>query len=369
MPKDDHSEGRNASCIEWRRAYWVTWTTMGWLLLGIGALWLLSRLWAVVLPLGVGLLIAFLLRPQVEWLADRGLPRWVAVTVSYLTALALLAAVIALLVPMVSAQADHLANAFPEYGSRVRSLIEGARTRYQGLQEPGWVLNVAEKILQGLQRRLVEFARGVAPRLLTFGGRAVGVIAGLITGVVISVYWLLAPPTAGSGDLPTIPPGWRDEVRAAGGRVEAAVGGFIRGQALVALAVGILTWIGLTIIGMPFAALLGVLAGALNVVPYLGPIVAGTLAAVVGLFESPMLAVSAVAVMAIVQQIDGALLTPRIMRGQVGLHPVVIILAIIAGQSLFGFVGLLLAIPVTAAVRALWEYYGERRGWRERTSQ
>ncbi|MDP3013822.1 MAG: AI-2E family transporter, partial [Candidatus Subteraquimicrobiales bacterium] len=107
------------------------------------------------------------------------------------------------------------------------------------------------------------------------------------------------------------------------------------------------------ILGVDYAVLLGFIVGILNIIPYLGPIVGGTLAVIVALLESPMLALWVIVAMVVVQIIDGSIVSPRIVGETVNLHPVLIVFSLLIGARLFGFIGLLLAIPVAAAAKVL----------------
>jgi predicted PurR-regulated permease PerM len=141
------------------------------------------------------------------------------------------------------------------------------------------------------------------------------------------------------------------------------VGGFIRGQALIALIVGVVTGIAMAVIGVPFAGMIGVIAGVTNIIPYVGPIVGGFVAAVVALFVDPWLAVWAILAFVAIQQLESMFLSPRIMSDQVGIHPVLVIVVLLAGASLGGLLGMLLAVPVAGVIRVTWDFFREKAGW------
>ncbi|MDP2232806.1 MAG: AI-2E family transporter, partial [Actinomycetota bacterium] len=121
-----------------------------------------------------------------------------------------------------------------------------------------------------------------------------------------------------------------------------------------------LVWIGLAIVGVPYALVLGLSTGILNVVPYLGPFVGALIAGIVGLFVSPMTGLLAVVVIIAAQQLTDVFVTPRVMSSQVDLHPLLVIFSLLVGGTLFGFWGLILAIPVAAIGKGLFVYYYER---------
>lgn len=340
----------------------ITWTVIGWIVLGLGVLWLFGRLWTVLLPLLLGLTVVFFLRPPVEWLVERKVPRLVAVSLCYLIALAVVVGGAALLGPLVVGQAAELASEFPEYLDQLDEVTGRAFTRYQELL-PAWLLEAVDAAVEAAMAEVGSVASIVAGQLIAIGNRMVGIATGLIAGAVIGFYLLYTLPAVGPGVIESMPPGWRRTARELGVRVEEAVGGFIRGQLILMVVVGLMSWVGMLLIGMPYSGFIGFVAGLLEFIPYLGPIAATVVAVVVGLMTQPVLALWALIIMTIIQQIESNVARPAVMSDTVGLHPVVVILAIIAGTTLFGFLGLLLALPVVAIVKVVYGYYAERQGW------
>jgi predicted PurR-regulated permease PerM len=148
------------------------------------------------------------------------------------------------------------------------------------------------------------------------------------------------------------------------------MGSFVRGQLLVAAIVGLLSSIGMWAIGLPFWLLVGIISGLLNMIPFLGPIVGGALAFVVALLNGdPWLGVWAVLIYTGIQQIDNNIITPVVQRARVNLSPFAIIIALIVGGSVAGLLGVLVAVPVTAAIRIvaghLWRTRILGQSWQE----
>ncbi len=340
----------------------ITWTVIGWIVLGLGALWLLGRLWTMLLPLLLGLLIVFFLRPPVEWLVRNKVPRLAAVALCYVLALALIAGASILAAPAVIQQTAQLATSAPQYAEQLQDAYAGLQDRYEELLPP-WALEAVDDAMQSASAEIGGVASAFAGHLLTAGMNVVGLVTGLLAGLFIGFYLLYTLPGVGPGIVEAMPPGWRRDAREAAGRVEETVGGFVRGQLIIMVIVGVMTWLGMRLIGMPYAGFIGTLAGILDVIPYLGPVAAAVVAIVIGLFTDPWLAVWATLVMIAIQQIETNLVRPKVMGDQVGLHPVIVILAVIGGTALFGFIGLLLAVPVVGVAKVLYEYYAEKQGW------
>jgi len=189
---------------------------------------------------------------------------------------------------------------------------------------------------------------------------------------VLAIYLLIDMKRFKRNSLELTPPAYRREVAYVSGEVATAMGSFVRGQLLVALIVGIASSIGMWAIDLPFWLLIGIVAGFLNLIPFLGPVVGGALAALVALLHGDVWqAVWAVAIMILVQQVDNHLITPMIQRARVNLSPLVIVLALIVGAALAGLLGVLVAIPATAAIRIvvghLWRTRVLGQSWQEAT--
>ncbi len=156
-------------------------------------------------------------------------------------------------------------------------------------------------------------------------------------------------------------------------QVATAMGSFVRGQLLVAIIVGVASSIGLWILDIPFWLIIGILSGILNLIPFAGPIVGGALAALVALLDGSVAkAVLAILIFTAIQQTDNHVITPLVQRTRVQLSPLVIVLALIVGGSLAGLLGVLVAVPLTAAVRIiaghLWRTRILGQSWAEASS-
>ncbi|HET6498347.1 MAG TPA: AI-2E family transporter, partial [Coriobacteriia bacterium] len=160
-------------------------------------------------------------------------------------------------------------------------------------------------------------------------------------------------------------PARRDETFKLVGEVTRVLEGFIRGQSLIGLIIGVLTAAGLAALGVPHALLIGIIAGVMNLIPYLGPFVGGAIAAISAAFVSPQLVLWSVLLVFAIQQIESAFLQPKIMSGQVHLHPVLVILSLLIGATIGGLVGMLFAVPVAAVAKVIFVHYYEK--WTEST--
>ncbi len=188
------------------------------------------------------------------------------------------------------------------------------------------------------------------------------VVIVLVTGPVIAFYLLSDLPGVRGRIHALLPPQAAPEVTLVARKLHAVVGGFVRGQIIVAAIVGTLTAIGLALVGLPFWALLGVIAGVSDLVPLVGPFVGGVPAVVVALVtRDVMTAVWVVVVMVAIQQVESHVISPLVLHRTVKLHPAAVLLALLAGASLGGILGMLVAAPAVAALKVvvghLWRVY------------
>ena len=338
---------------------------MAWSGIGVIVLaYLLVRLMVYVNPIVPPLLIAvavvYLLNPLVSALERRGVPRVAGAGIVYLLFLCIVALVVSLLVPVVTRQVTAVVDHFPDYLADGQAAVRRLGARFG--QEPNFRLDaeqVRDWLAAGENRQAVT-------RYMT-GLRSVtnSLISGLIIivlGPVMAFYLLVDLPRLKRGSMALVPPGRREEITRLMDRIGQAVGGFFRGQLLVALFVGVASSIGLWAIGLPFWLLVGMVAGVFNLVPLVGPFIGGGLAVVIALIGGqPLKALWAALILLAVQQIDNQLISPNVMGRTVQLHPVVVMLALLVGASFAGLFGMLVIVPLVAVAKIvflfMWSKY------------
>jgi predicted PurR-regulated permease PerM len=338
----------------------VAWCGIGVIILGYLMLRLMVYVNPIVPPLLIAVAVVYLLNPLVSALERRGVPRVAGAGIVYVLFLCIVALLISLLVPLVARQVTEVVTHFPDYLTDAQAYVRRVAARFG--QEPNFRLD-AEQVREWLS---AGENRQTVTRYLT-GLRSVttSVISGLIIfviGPVMAFYLLVDLPRLERGAMALIPPGRRDEIRGLMDRIGQAVGGFFRGQLLVALFVGVASSIGLWLIGLPFWLLVGMVAGVFNLVPLVGPFIGGGLAVIIALLSGePLKAVWAALVLLIVQQIDNHLISPNVMSRTVQVHPVVVMLALLVGASFAGLFGMLIIVPLVAVAKIvflfMWSKY------------
>lgn len=341
-----------------RRAGAVAWAVVGLavlvVLVGLVAWWLR----VVFPPLIFAGAIVFLLNPVVTRLQRRGLPRVGGAAVAYLAIFGGLVAAGFLLSPLVADQADQLQDDWPQIRAGVERWVDdrAAASEEWAVELPSW----AE-----LQRQVEsndETLGEQIDRAREIGGRIFHVLLIVVLGPIIAFYLLVDLPHLRDVANSLVPERARPEVRLVGQRLNRAIGGFFRGQLLVALIVGVMVSTGLAVLDLPLWLIIGMIAGVFNIVPLIGPWIGAIPGVVVALTTRDVgTALWVVAIMAGAQQIDNHFITPQVMQRAVKLHPAAVMLALLAGGTVAGFGGLLLAVPLAAVVKILvghlWHTY------------
>jgi predicted PurR-regulated permease PerM len=337
----------------------IAWCGIGVIILAYLMLRLMVYINPIVPPLLIAVAVVYLLNPLVSALERRGVPRVAGAGIVYVLFLCIVALVISLLVPVVTRQVGQVIDHFPDYLADAQATIGRLATRFG--QEPDFRLD-AEQVRDWLS---AGENRQAVTRYLT-GLRSVtnSVISGLIIivlGPVMAFYLLVDLPRLRRGAMALIPPGRREEIKGLMDRIGQAVGGFFRGQLLVALFVGVASSIGLWAIGLPYWLLVGMVAGIFNLVPLVGPFIGGGLAVIIALVSGePLKAVWAALVLLAVQQIDNHLISPNVMGRTVQLHPVVVMLALLVGASFAGLFGMLVVVPLVAVAKIVFLFIWSR---------
>ena len=334
-----------------------------WAAVGVGAFWLLWLLSPVLTPFAVAALLGWLGDPLVDRLELSGRSRNTAVILVFTLMALLLALVLVILVPLIEGQIATLIESMPRYRLWFTSVaipwVEG-RT---GLQLASW-LDLDH--LVELVRSNWERAGGAAATIMSYVSRSGFALIGMVTNIVlipiITFFFLRDWDLIIQRIASMVPRDHIDTVSRLAKASSEVLGGFLRGQFLVMIILGIMYGIGLWAVGLDLGILIGIIAGLLTFVPYLGPtsgLVLGVLAALMQYGDWKHIA-GVLAVFGIGQVIESYWLTPKLVGDRIGLHPVAVIFAVLAGGQLFGFLGMLLALPMAAVVNVLLRFAHER---------
>jgi predicted PurR-regulated permease PerM len=314
----------------------------------LAALFLLR---GVLLPFVAGMAIAYLLDPVCDRLETMGLSRTLATTVLTVVFLIVAVAAFLLLVPVLAGQAVSLLERVPDFVETLRGHVARLLEIVEARIDPK-MLEQVEAALAGSSERLVTWVTTLLGQVISGGVALANLISLLVITPVVAFYLL-----RDWDRLVTTIDGWlprrhAETIREQVGAVDDTLAGFLRGQGTVCLILAIYYGLGLSLAGLDFGLVIGIAAGFLSFVPYVGAIVGLLLSVGLALVQFdawlPIAIVAAVFVLG--QTVEGYVLTPKLVGEKVGLHPVWIIFALLAGGAMFGFLGILLAIPAAAVI-------------------
>lgn len=334
-----------------RRAGQVAWALVGIavILFLLGAVaWWLRVIWG---PLIFGAAIVYLLNPVVRAMSARGVPRVFGALATYLGFVGIVFLGVLAVVPVVVDQADELSDEWPMIQADLQQWVND-----RAADSSEWFISIPSFDEVESEVRS-ENDRSLSERLAQardIGGRVLNIGIVLLLGPVLAFYLLIDLPRLQDVVEGLVPERVRPDVTLVADRLNHAIGGFFRGQLVVAVLVGMLVSVGLALIDLPFWLLVGMIAGFSNIVPLIGPWVGAVPAVVIALTTRDLsTAMWVVVIMAGVQQLESQLISPLVMNRAVKVHPAAVLLTLVAGGSLFGLPGLILAVPVVAAVKIL----------------
>jgi predicted PurR-regulated permease PerM len=330
-------------------------------------IWVLDTTGFLLAPFVLALVLAYIQHPMVERMERRRISRLTATMLLALPAVVVIGLVLFLGIPALSAQIAELIRDTPQFLATATLRLEQWQAQLQSRDLP-WLDEQAlvdrlrsvqpEAVMAWLQQRQAAIAQGVWSGLLGVG-KGLGAVLSLLSYVFLTpilTFYLLRDWKSILERMRELVPGpYRDRVVGFASEYDRLLARYLRGQVLAAAIVGVLTWLGFLIAGFPYALLLGAVAGIFNIIPYMGLVASLIPALFIALFSaSPGIALLKIAVVfAVVQVLDSSVIGPRVVGEAVGLHPVWVLLALAVSGYFFGFVGLLIAVPLAVLVKLL----------------
>jgi predicted PurR-regulated permease PerM len=346
--------------IEWQIGFWI-----GTLALLILFLWVFS---GVLLPFAAAFVIAYLLDPFADRLQHLGLNR-LTVTLLILGGFAaVLVLILILIVPVLSHQFAEFVRALPDLLGKLQALVTSVGeilSRQYGaplMERLGLGGASAPDLRAGVSDLAAQAATWTAAflnSLVSHGAALINLVSLIVVTPVVAFYMLLDWHRMIAAINGLVPPRYRGVVHQLAGEIDRAMAGFLRGQSLVCLFLGAWYGLGLSLVGLNFGLLIGITAGFLSFIPYVGSLTAFVVAAIVAIVQGwPHWTLFALAMGVVLtgQFLEGNVLSPKLVGDKVGLHPVWLIFALLAFGTLFGFTGLIIAVPVAAATGVILRF-------------
>lgn len=317
-------------------------------LLVIGLAWLLIKIQSIIIILIIALTLAAAIEPLVVRMHRRGLSRGQAILSIYAGLLISVGLLLYLVLPPLVSQSSDFSTSIPQLLTDLRDQAEASDSRF--LNTTG-VRSLNRLIISYEHFRNDPSVDGTT--IIQYARSAFGVVFTIFSVMVVTYYWLTEKAIIKRLALSRLPAHRRGRAHQIWNDIEDKLGGWTRGQLVLSGVIGGVSTVAYWTFGLKFWLALGILAGITEVIPFLGPLIAGSAAVLVALTDSPEKAIMVGVFVLVLQQVEGAVLVPRVMKNAVGLTPLSIILAVLIGGVLMGPLGSLLAIPVAAAVQVL----------------
>lgn len=317
-------------------------------------------------PLVLSGILYYLMNPFVNWATRRGLSRSMAIVVAFLIFIILLIWGFAILIPVIQEQVSGFIEEFPEYWVTINQMLSN-------LLEYNWFRNIQKQLLEintEVLNYITNWANGALSNTGGWLSSVVGVVTnvfvGLITMPIILYYLLKEGHKLPKAILQFLPNRQRESFGHLLAEINSQVSQYVQGQVIVATCVGIMFVIGYSIIGLNYGISLGIIAGFLNIIPYLGSFIAILPALIIGLVDSPWMLIQVIIVFSIEQFLEGRFISPQVLGSNLSIHPVTIMIVLLTSGKLFGLVGFVLGIPGYAVLKVIFthgfEWYKSESG-------
>lgn len=313
----------------------------------------------ILLPLFIGLFLAWLFKPLVAKLQKKGLRKGFASAIVYIVFVGILLWIVFTLIPLLYNQINELINQFPTISADIQEWTNNFFAKLENI--PGFNADeVKLTILSKLQTSGTEIAAKLPEYVMGIASSLVSGFATFGLGLVIGFFVLISIDDPLEAIKDFLPEKTHNTVEGIVGSVNGAARNFISGAILDSTLVFIVTSLLLWIVGLKAPLLFGLFCGITNVIPYAGPYIGGFPAIIVGLSQSPLTGLLVLLMLVIIQSIEGTFIQPLIMSKSTKLHPVTIMMGLLVFGHFWGIIGMFVSTPLIAAFKAVWEYLDER---------
>lgn len=307
----------------------------------------------ILMPSVIALLLYYLFNPLIDFMEKRKIKRVWGVAILYLVVIGLLVLLIGILIPLLQDQLMSFIDNFPDFLDNVISTVTGWINYLPFSEEIGGFLEQGEDLLTEIPDNMGQY--------LTDGFSGVSSVISGVTNVVMTIatfpiilFFLLKDDQRFFNAVLTIvPPKWREGLIRVSSEINSQVGAYVKGQLFIATSIGVMMFIGFTIIGLEYSGILAISAAFLSIIPYIGPTLAFLPALIVAFIDSFWMVIQLVIVWLIVQFIDGNFVEPNVMGKQLSIHPLTIIVVLLVMGDLMGLFGLIFGVPIYAILKVI----------------
>lgn len=335
----------------------ITWTTSQVVLATVFVVcvflifWLLYRLGFLIFLLFVAIVIGIALRPMIEWLQRRGVSRLAGIIIIYILLAGLAIGFLALIFPLIADQATQLSQNLPQYYGEIRRALINSNNRL--------LQNIALRIPAQLSLLFVpgsateEDVLNQVTQTVFYANLAVKGILSILAVFLLAYYWTQESAQIVRTLVRLVPLNRRNETQEFLQLAERKIGGYVRGQGILCLVVGLAAFVFYSLIGLPYTLVLAIFAGLMEMIPVFGPALGAIPALLAALSLDPGKAIWVLLATGIIQMMENLWLVPRIMKNSMGVNPIIILLSLVAFGSVFGFAGAVLALPLAAIIQLI----------------
>lgn len=318
------------------------------------AIFFLYMIKEVLAILFIALILSSAFDSWVDKLERIKFPRWLSIFLIYVALVLAVAAVVYLMVPPLVAQFGQLVNNFPEYFSKLSNAFDSLKN-----------FSAQQGLLASFDRGIVSIQNSLSSIAQSVFGTVFNIFGGMFSVFIVLVltFYMTVEEGAMKRMIAFIVPNQHHEFSLQLiNKIQTKIGAWLKGQLLLCLIVGVMTYIGLLIMGVDYALVLALVAALGEFIPFVGQITSGALAVFLAFTQSPIKGLLVLILYIIIQQLENQIIVPKVMQKAVGLNPVIILIAILIGAKVAGVVGILLAVPVATTINVLVQELWQRTG-------
>lgn len=345
----------------WTRIGIRVWAIIGILILVALAVEAVVYLWDALWPFVVALVLVVALNGPVSRLSKRiGWSRIISTAVCYVVFFLVVSLASWFLLPLLYQRAVELVTSLPSYTEKALAFVNSMIHPTPPSQVPAWVPEVFKALESNVRSLSTQLSGEMARTAADVVTKILDSTVKTLLGMLVAFYVLIDLPRLRSEIMRLAAARHREELSVVFDRIAASLGGWLRGTVVDSGIVATLYVVVFVALKVPYGLIIGLVGGVVNFIPWLGPALTLLLVVVAGLFVSPATAFWAAVAVIVIRQLDDFLVAPRVLGENVDLHPVLVVFSLLAGATLFGFVGLLLAIPFAAVAKSLFVYFYEK---------
>jgi predicted PurR-regulated permease PerM len=333
----------------------ITWTTGQVVLATVFVVcvflifWLLYRLSFLILLLFVAIVVGIAIRPMVDWLQRRGVSRIAGVMIIYFLLAAFAIGILALVFPLIADQTTQISQNLPQYYAEIRRALGNSDNLL--LQNIAFRLPAQLSLFLSTNPNAEVDVLNQVTQTVYYANLVVKGILSILAIFLLAYYWTQESSQVVRTLIRLVPLNRRHETQEFVQLAERKLGGYVRGQGILCLVVGLAAFVFYTLIGLPYTLVLAIFAGIMELIPVFGPALGAIPALLAALSIDPNKAIWVLVATGLIQMMENLFLVPRIMKNSMGVNPIIIILSLVAFGSVFGFAGALLALPLAALIQ------------------